>query len=132
MTKSSTMRLFLRLSCVPPLLGSLLLALLCVTMAGGGGTQAATLIVTTTADHGVGSLRAAIAAANDGDTIQFDPALNGQTIVLTSGELAISKNITVNGPGANLLTVSRASTAARFRVFDIISGHTVMIAGLTI
>ena len=31
-----------------------------------------------------------------------------------------------------MLTVSRASTAARFRVFDIISGHTVMITGLTI
>ncbi|MGZ4238391.1 MAG: hypothetical protein ACXVWT_20180, partial [Solirubrobacteraceae bacterium] len=38
--------------------------------------------VTTTADSGAGSLRAAIAASAAGDTINFDPSLNGQTITL--------------------------------------------------
>ena len=60
--------------------------------------NATTLIVTTTADSGAGSLRAAIAASSDGDTIQFDSALNGQTINLTSAELAIDKSITISGP----------------------------------
>ena len=46
-----------------------------------------TLIVTTTADSGPGSLRQALADVHDGDTIHFDPALNGQTITLTTGEL---------------------------------------------
>ncbi len=68
-----------------------------------------TLTVTTTADSGAGSLRDAIAAAGNGDTIQFDAALNGQTINLTSGELVIDKNITISGPGPNLLTVAKAS-----------------------
>jgi len=93
---------------------------------------AATLVVTTTADNGAGSLRAAIAAASDGDTIQFDATLNGQTISLTGGQLLIDKDIIINGPGPNLLTVSRVSTAERFRIFAIMSGSTVALAGLTI
>src|SRR6266404_1827545 len=71
---------------------------------------AITLTVTTTNDSGPGSLRQAIADAQDGDTIQFDPSLNGRTITLTSGELVINKNITIAGPGGDLLTVSRSSS----------------------
>ena len=44
--------------------------------------QAAT--VTNTNDSGAGSLRAVIAASASGDTIDFAPALNGQTIILSS------------------------------------------------
>src|SRR5436190_7297464 len=40
--------------------------------------NAATLIVTNTNDNGLGSLRQALAGAQNGDIIQFDPALNGQ------------------------------------------------------
>jgi hypothetical protein len=101
-------------------------------MASAERVHAATLIVTTTADSGPGSLRAAIAAASDGDTIQFDPALNGQTIALTSGELAINKNITINGPGPVLLTISRDQQASGFRIFHVTPGHAVTIGGLTI
>ena len=43
------------------------------------------------------SLREAIAAANDSDTINF--SVTG-AITLASGELAIGKNITISGPGA--------------------------------
>ena len=53
------------------------------------------------------------------------------TIRLTSGELVITKNITISGPGANLLAVSRAAKAA-FRIFHVIPGHTVTIEGLMI
>ena len=109
-----------------------LLALLCVVMTGTGSVHTATLIVTSTGDSGAGSLRQALADANDGDTIQFDAALNGQTVGLTSGELVIDKNITINGPGPNMLTVSRASDTAPFRIFHVMPGHTVVIEGLTI
>ena len=89
-----------------PLSGRLhLFALLSLAMVNITTANAATLIVTTTADSGAGSLRAAIAAASNGDTIQFDAALNGQSIMLTSGELAIDKNITIDGPGADQLAV---------------------------
>src|SRR5436190_1903866 len=57
------------------------------------------IIVTNINDSGPGSLRQALADAQDGDTIQVDPALTGQTIGLTTGELVINKNITINGPG---------------------------------
>jgi hypothetical protein len=128
--KDFMVRLFLRLSSAR-WLRCLLFILLLAVAAGPGAIGAATLLVTTTADNGAGSLRAVIAAAADGDNIQFDAALNGQVISLTGGELVIAKNITINGPGPNLLSVSRVSTG-RFRIFNILSGHTVTIAGLTI
>jgi hypothetical protein len=52
-----------------------------------------TLTVLNNYDSGTGSLRAEIAAANLGDTINFAPSLNGQTINLTSGQLVINKNL---------------------------------------
>jgi hypothetical protein len=48
--------------------------------------HAAVITVTNTNDSGPGSLRQAINVANQGDTIDFDPALNGQTVTLTSDE----------------------------------------------
>ena len=116
-----------------PALGGLqLVALLCTAMAGAESVHAATLTVTSTADGGAGSLRDTIAAASNGDTIQFDAALNGQTITLTSAELAIDKNITISGPGPSVLTVENASTQTHFRIFHVMPGHTVMIEGLKI
>ena len=95
--------------------------------------DAHTLTVTSTADSGAGSLRAAIAAAVDGDTIQFDAALSGQVITLTSGELVIDKNITIRGPGEpNLLTVWTGIIPLSFRIFHVMPGRFVMIEGLTI
>ncbi len=85
--------------------------------------------VTNTNDSGPGSLRQALAAANDGDTITF--AVTG-AINLTSGELVINRNINISGPGANLLAISRAANAAPFRIFHVMLGHNVIIEGLTI
>lgn len=66
------------------------------------------ITVTSTADSGAGSLRAAIAAATPGSTIQFASNLAGQTITLTSGQIEISsgKNITIEGGAAPGLKVS--------------------------
>src|SRR5262245_42996008 len=63
-----------------------------------------TLTVTSNADSGPGSLRAAIAAAAGGDSIVFAPAVHA--ITLTTGELAISKSLNIQGPGPGLLAVS--------------------------
>jgi hypothetical protein len=93
-------------------------------------TVPSTLTVLNNFDSGSGSLRDAIAHAKSGDTIQFAPSLNGQTITLTSDELAIKNSLDIEGPGADKLTISGNNT---FRVFDIVNqGLTVTIAGLTI
>ncbi len=82
-----------------------------------------------TNDSGSGSLRQAILDASSGDTINFDPGLGSQ-ITLTSGELQINKDLDIEGPGANKLTVNGNHTS---RVFDIpTAGVTVTISGLTI
>ena len=73
-------------------------------------------------------LRDALAAANDGDTINFDPVVTG-SVTLNSGELLVSHSITISGPGANMLAVDGNHAS---RVFHIASGKTVTIFGLTI
>ena len=96
-----------------------------------GNRPANVITVTNTNDSGPGSLRQALAVVNDGDTINFDSALNGQIINLTSGELVINNSITIAGPGADLLTVSRSSSNL-FRIFHVMPGRAVTIGGLTI
>src|SRR5713101_4196392 len=48
-------------------------------------------------------LRDALAAAADGDTIDF--SVTG-TILLTNGHLLVDKSVTISGPGAALLAVN--------------------------
>src|SRR6476661_9022863 len=74
---------------------------------------ATTILVTNTNDSGSGSLRDALADANDGDTI--DATGVSGTILLTSGELQTNHNVTINGPGAQNLAVNGSAT---FRVFE--------------
>src|SRR5207249_1354804 len=75
-------------------------------------------------------LRAAIASATPGETLTF--AVSG-LITLTTGELLITTNLTITGPGASQLTVQRSTAAGTpdFRIFDIRSGI-VTISGLTV
>src|SRR5437660_1556570 len=105
------------------------LALVC---AAAVSAHANIITVTNTNDSGPGSLRQALLDANDGDTIDFDPALNGQTILLTTAELAITKSITISGPDANLLAVSRDQNAPGFRIFHVAPNHTVIVERITI
>jgi hypothetical protein len=89
--------------------------------------HAATNTVTSLNDSGAGSLRRATAVSVDGDVIDF--TTNG-TITLTSGELEITNNLTINGPGATNLVVSGNNTS---RVFNISSSSaTVTVSGVTI
>lgn len=87
-----------------------------------------TLTVTSLLAGGPGSLRAEIAAAAAGDTIVLDSSLSGQ-IMLTSGELDITQNLTIQGPGAATLTVSGNNAQ---RVFHILPSVSATISGLTI
>jgi hypothetical protein len=104
------------------------LALLCATAMQA---PAATITVTNTNDSGPGSLRQALADANDGDTINFDVSLKGHTIALTSDELVIDKSITITGPGSDQLAVS-VDFQYHFRIFHVMASPTVTIEGLTI
>jgi CSLREA domain-containing protein len=102
------------------------------------------LVVTTTADHDDGNctaadctLREAVNTANanpEGASIAFASGVTG-TIQLSSGLPQIAKLVSINGPGANLLTVRR-NTSSSYRIFLIsnntVNGPTVEIGGLTI
>jgi hypothetical protein len=93
-----------------------------------------TLTVTSNSESAfvnVSTLRNEIAAAQPGDTIVFDPGLKGQTITLTSGQLEINKDLTIQGPGAGLLAISGGGYLGS-RVFQVDAGATVTISGLTI
>ena len=67
-------------------------------------TVLSTLTVLNNLDSGAGSLRDTIAAASSGDTATVAHALAGRTITLTSGELAVTKSLDIEGLGANELT----------------------------
>src|SRR5215831_4219027 len=88
------------------------------------------ITVTNTNDSGPGSLRQALADANDGDTINFDVSLKGRTIALTSGELVIDKSITITGPGSDQLTVRAVDFQHYFRIFHVMASPTATIEGL--
>jgi hypothetical protein len=88
-----------------------------------------TLTVLNALDHGSGSLRSAIEAAQGGDKIVFAPALSGRTITLTGGPLVIKTGLDIEGPGATRLTISGNDAS---RIFEVDQGIDATIAGLTI
>jgi len=77
------------------------------------------ITVTNTDDSGPGSLRQAISDANatSGTVIQFDPAIAGQTIVL-SGVLKGASEFTIEGPVPKGMTISGNLTTQVFEVFN--------------
>lgn len=98
----------------------------------------ATFVVTNTNDSGAGSLRQAILDANaaaGADMITFDSTVfsTPQTITLTSGNLVIANSpdasVTINGPGANVLTVSGNNAS---KIFTILETPVVTISGMTL
>ncbi|MBX7105659.1 MAG: right-handed parallel beta-helix repeat-containing protein [Gemmataceae bacterium] len=92
-----------------------------------GAIESRALIVSNTNDSGVGSLRQAVLDANNEtgvDTITFDPTVfaTNKTIKLTSGELNVSDEFTVNGPTGGV-TVS-GNTAGRIFNIDTVASAT--------
>jgi predicted outer membrane repeat protein len=86
---------------------------------------ASTIIVTSNADDGPNTLRAALAGANDNDTITFAPP--GTTITLAS-TLTVAKNVTIDGSGKPGLTISGNHSVEVF----VVMGVTATIKNLTI
>ena len=72
---------------------ALIPALLLLVLAGGATASAQ--VVTNSADSGPGTLRAAIANADNGAVITFDPNLSGATITL-GNTLTINTNLTID------------------------------------
>jgi hypothetical protein len=96
--------------------------------------DAATFQVTNLNDSGAGSLRQAIVDADNtagNDVVTFQAGLTG-TITLTSGQLYISDGIDVQGPGANLITVSGNGTSRVFYIYSPDATIDVTLSGLTI
>ena len=99
-------------------------------------TLLSTFLVSNTDDSGPGSLRQAILDANaqqGAETITFDPTAfaTPQTITLTQGQLELSDTTgteTITGPAAGVTV----SGGGRSRVFQVDSGVTASISGMTI
>jgi hypothetical protein len=95
-------------------------------------TVPSTFTVGNLADSGLGSLRQAVLDANGqpgADVIRFAPEARDGTIVLTGGQLSLTDDLNIHGPGARRLTVSGNDAS---RVFQISSGVAVSIDGLTV
>jgi hypothetical protein len=88
-------------------------------------------VVTNTNDSGAGSLRQAISEACPGGTITFANTVTG-TIALTSGELDLDENLTIQGPGAGVLAINGGTTFRIFNVGSVNPAVNVTISGLTI
>ena len=97
-------------------------------------TSGTTITVNNCNDSGSGSLRAAIASANTGDTI--DLSNRNCTISLTSViEIAFSqKDLIITGPGADKLTIDNAVTVPGHynRIFNHGGNGTLNISGVTL
>ncbi len=90
-------------------------------------------LVTTNSDNGPGSLRQAVLDANafgSASTINFATNLSGQTILLTSGEMVLSNNVTIDASALTTgLTISGGNST---RIFYVNNGQTVSLLGLTL
>ncbi len=92
--------------------------------------------VVNTDDSGAGSLRDAIEQANanaGADSISFDAALAGETIVLST-ELQITDDLTVTGLGSDQLTLDGDGNSRVFNVDDSLSESEIIVelSGLTL
>jgi hypothetical protein len=100
---------------------------LCVVTAQA---HAATITVTSTASSGAGTLSQAIADANPSDTITFAPNVSG-TINLI-GTTFFTKPLTIQGPGAQVLTVTSSGPNGIFSLGFGASNQTIRFSGLTL
>ncbi|MCL2040084.1 MAG: hypothetical protein FWG85_06615 [Bacteroidetes bacterium] len=78
--------------------------------------NATTSIVTSNADNGEGSLRKIIADAKDDDVITFAPSIF--SITLTSGQIEINKNLTIDAGKDNMKKIT-ISGNKESRIFNV-------------
>ncbi|MBE9109971.1 DUF4347 domain-containing protein [Nodosilinea sp. LEGE 07298] len=90
------------------------------------------ITVTSTADSGAGSLRAAIASAPAGSVIKFASTLANKTIKLTSGEIFLGRNITIDAIGVPNLIINGNNTSRIFQVGNSASPVQATFKGLTL
>jgi CSLREA domain-containing protein len=87
-------------------------------------------VVINTSDSGAGSLRQAIIDVCPGGTIDFNITGAGpHTITLSTGELTVDKDLTIQNTSGESVTVSGGGAS---RVFQVDSGKTVSISNLTV
>ena len=117
---------------------------------GSGRAHADNFVVTNTSDAsgtcGTGScsLRQAITSANantsTSDSITFASTVTG-TISLSASDsdttdgasaFVLKGDVSIQGPGANVLTVQRTTSATSFRLFLVSSGVSARVSGLTL
>src|SRR5262245_31066196 len=94
-------------------------------------TVPSTFTVLNLSDGGDGSLRQAVLDANalpGADDIRFADGLQ-RTIALTGGQLDVTDDLEIRGPGAELVAVSGTDAS---RVFEIGTGVAAILDGLTI
>ena len=84
------------------------------------------ITVTNAGDSGPGSLRQAVADAPADGTITFDASIG--TIMLTTGEIVIEKNLTIDG--SSLAAPVVLSGTNNSRIFNVLPGTTVTLTAL--
>jgi hypothetical protein len=92
--------------------------------------QTPSLVVTTNADTVRGSLRQLIGQVDVSSTITFATNLSGQTIGLTGGEIAVSKNLILDGSALpNGLAISGSNLS---RIFNLGGSGNLTLNSLTL
>lgn len=118
------------------IVATLVLSAAVLLWAAGGARAATTWTVASTSDDSgttacnasnstCPTLRDAINNSGDGDTV----IIPAGTYTLTNGELAVNHDLTIDGAGANVVTISGNNSS---RIFDIGAGVTAAISGVTV
>lgn len=87
-------------------------------------------IVTTQSDSGSGSLRQVVSNSIPGSRITFASVLAGKTITLTSGEIPLNQNVTIDG--SSLSSPVQVNGNHSSRIFDLAGGTTVTLNSIVI
>ena len=89
------------------------------------------VVVANTNDSGAGSLRQALVDVCAGGTITFDASLSGETIYLTSGQLTLDEDVTIDASAlTNRVTINGETSGGR--VLEVNSGVTATLDSLKI